>query len=224
MDLLADRNLIEDLKQVEFLSLCSNLETLTLYGNPICVKLNPDARDNDRSYNYRYEVIKILSHIKTLDDELTLNTKSIMANLRAQETNSAGARSKIVSHDDQCPFDDDWQLINDIIDEGIGPPEEKLAINGETGGTLEVQSWVSFALSFLFLPLQNVSGPTHHRAEEPGRVPVSGLFPPCVHSRHTAIRTRQFGPNPEPEPQPTAATATPNPSIFFQTTLTPSAT
>ena len=30
----------------------------------------------------------------------------------------------------QCPFDDDWQLINQILDEGIGPPEKNLAING----------------------------------------------------------------------------------------------
>ena len=112
------------------MSLCSNLQTLTLYGNPICAKPFPEAPDSDKSYNYRFEVIKILSHIKTLDDELTLNTKSIMASLRAQEATS-GPRSRVVTNDDQCPFDDDWQLINEIIDEGIGPPEEKLAINGE---------------------------------------------------------------------------------------------
>lgn len=62
--------------------------------------------------------------LEILDDELTLNTKS-----------KSLLKSKLLdksSNDDhqQCPFDDDWQLINQFIEEGIGPPEEKLAING----------------------------------------------------------------------------------------------
>jgi Leucine-rich repeat (LRR) protein len=40
------RNLIDDIKQVEFLNLCTNLENLTLYGNPICAKPTPEADDN----------------------------------------------------------------------------------------------------------------------------------------------------------------------------------
>ena len=40
------RNLIDDIKQIEFLNLCPNLENLTLYGNPICVKPCPEADDN----------------------------------------------------------------------------------------------------------------------------------------------------------------------------------
>ena len=44
--------------------------------------------------------------------------------------------SKRVNHEavpsthHECPFDDDWQLINQFIEEGIGPTEDKLAING----------------------------------------------------------------------------------------------
>ena len=32
----------------------------------------------------------------------------------------------------ECPFDDDWQLIGQFVEEGIGPCEEKLAISGKT--------------------------------------------------------------------------------------------
>lgn len=42
------RNLIDDLKQVEFLNLCPKLANLTLYGNPICSKPSPDAKENVR--------------------------------------------------------------------------------------------------------------------------------------------------------------------------------
>jgi hypothetical protein len=38
------RNLIEDIRQIEFLSLCSNLVSLTLEGNPICVKPNAETQ------------------------------------------------------------------------------------------------------------------------------------------------------------------------------------
>lgn len=61
--------------------------------------------------------------MQTLDDEFTLNIKpkspTKMLKLGNKSLNS-----------EQCPFDDDWQLINQILDEGIGPSEEKLAING----------------------------------------------------------------------------------------------
>lgn len=115
-------NLIDDIKQIEFLNLCSNLENLTLYGNPICVKPSPEAEDNDASYSYRHEVIKSLPSLRMLDDELTLSTSSLSPGKKSLTPNSN-------NNDHQCPFDDDWQIINQCIDEGIGPPEEKLAIN-----------------------------------------------------------------------------------------------
>ncbi|CAF0859802.1 unnamed protein product [Brachionus calyciflorus] len=111
-------NLIDDIKQVEFLNLCSKLENLTLYGNPICSKPYADSEEND-SYSYRHEIIKILPSLQILDDELTLDTKPL-APVKSNKNDNLSQ---------QCPFDDDWQLINELIDEGIGPPEEKLAIN-----------------------------------------------------------------------------------------------
>lgn len=131
-------NLIDDLKQVEFLNLCSKLENLTLYGNPICAKPTPDASDEDSIYSYRHEVIKILPHLKTLDDELTLSTKSlsplrpINSNPLLNNNNNNNNKATLSKHtvNYECPFDDDWQLINQFIAEGIGPSEDKLAING----------------------------------------------------------------------------------------------
>ncbi|RNA39995.1 leucine-rich repeat-containing 56 isoform X1 [Brachionus plicatilis] len=111
-------NLIDDIKQVEFLNLCTNLENLTLYGNPICSKPHSDFNDEE-SYSYRHEVVKMLPSLQILDDELTLGTKPLTPRTHDKHENI----------NKQCPFDDDWQLINDLIDEGIGPPEEKLAIN-----------------------------------------------------------------------------------------------
>lgn len=72
------------------------------------------------SYSYRHEVVKMLPSLQILDDELTLGTKPLTPRTHDKHENI----------NKQCPFDDDWQLINDLIDEGIGPPEEKLAING----------------------------------------------------------------------------------------------
>lgn len=73
-------------------------------------------------FKYRDEIIKILPSLKTLDDEPIFNTKT---KSKAKDIN--GVCLKNVS----CPFDDDWQLINQLLDEGIGPDEEKLAINGK---------------------------------------------------------------------------------------------
>jgi hypothetical protein len=73
--------------------------------------------------------------LQILDDELTLNTKPLSP--RKQVTKFGGSELKKSSSttidliQQQCPFDDDWQLINQILDEGIGPPEENLAINGK---------------------------------------------------------------------------------------------
>ena len=134
---------------------------MTLYGNPICVRPNLEAKENvifssikfnsslenlfssffllkDESYSYRYAVIKILPHVRLLDDEPTLGTKPLTSirikNPSERNNNYSSSNHKSLHQKNdrevECPFDDDWQLINELIDEGIGPPEEKLAING----------------------------------------------------------------------------------------------
>ena len=80
----------------------------------------------DSSYSYRHEIIKSLPTLRILDDELTLNTASLSPSKGKTKNDK---HHELNEH--QCPFDDDWQIINQWIEEGIGPPEEKLAINGE---------------------------------------------------------------------------------------------
>jgi hypothetical protein len=118
-------NLIDDIGQVEFLNLCTGLSNLTLYGNPVCVKREPGLAEKEEAYSYRGEVIRMLPGLKILDDELTVNDDGMKA--RKQ---TAGVVEMCASNLHECPFDDDWQLINQFIEEGIGPSEEKLAING----------------------------------------------------------------------------------------------
>lgn len=74
----------------------------------------------------------MLPSLQILDDELTLGTKPLTPRTHEKHENI----------NKQCPFDDDWQLINELIDEGIGPPEDKLAING---------NFFKFYLKLLFL-------------------------------------------------------------------------
>lgn len=120
------RNLIDDIKQIEFLNLCSNLKNLTLYGNPICSKQSLEAIENkdNKDYDYRREMIKILPDLKILDDELTVN----ISLLPVRAKTPADYQAPDNTHH-ECPFDDDWQLINQFIEEGIGPSEDKLAIS-----------------------------------------------------------------------------------------------
>ncbi len=69
--------------------------------------------------------------LQILDDELTLNTKPLSATTKAltSTTNIKDSKYQKDLYKQECPFDDDWQMINKFIEEGIGPPEEKLAIN-----------------------------------------------------------------------------------------------
>ena len=112
-------NLIDDLQQVEFLTLCTKLANLTLYGNPICAK----TYDRDSAYSYRHATLKLLPALSVLDDEPALS---------APPLRSAGDRGSATGLGvAECPFDDDWQLIGQFVEEGIGPCEEKLAISGK---------------------------------------------------------------------------------------------
>ena len=63
----------------------------------------------------------MLPSLKILDDEVILKKDKSKEELIREED---------YSQHNQCPFDDDWQLINKCLEEGVGPAEEKLAING----------------------------------------------------------------------------------------------
>lgn len=63
----------------------------------------------------------MLLNLITLDDEIIIRKEKPSEESKYLESNSPY---------NQCPFDDDWQLINKCLEEGVGPPEDKLAING----------------------------------------------------------------------------------------------
>ncbi|XP_043825970.1 LOW QUALITY PROTEIN: leucine-rich repeat-containing protein 56 [Dromiciops gliroides] len=60
-------NNIENLEQVRYLGLCKKLSTLTLEGNLICLRPDPEAPEAP-DYNYRAEVKKLIPHLQFLDD------------------------------------------------------------------------------------------------------------------------------------------------------------
>ncbi|XP_027715969.1 leucine-rich repeat-containing protein 56 isoform X2 [Vombatus ursinus] len=60
-------NNIENLEQVRYLGLCKKLHILTLEGNLICLRPEPEAAEAP-DYNYRAEVKKLIPHLQFLDD------------------------------------------------------------------------------------------------------------------------------------------------------------
>ncbi|KAJ6664974.1 hypothetical protein lerEdw1_005205 [Lerista edwardsae] len=60
-------NNIEDLNQIQYLGLCTKLSNLTVEGNFICLKPNPQSAEIP-DYNYRAEIKKLIPHLKCLDE------------------------------------------------------------------------------------------------------------------------------------------------------------
>ncbi|XP_036619744.1 leucine-rich repeat-containing protein 56 [Trichosurus vulpecula] len=60
-------NNIENIEQVRYLGLCKKLNMLTLEGNLICLRPDPEAAESP-DYNYRAEVKKLIPHLQFLDD------------------------------------------------------------------------------------------------------------------------------------------------------------
>lgn len=60
-------NDVEDLVQVQYLSLCSKLERLTLEGNPVCLRPNPTSTQM-ADYSYRAAVRELVPQLRYLDD------------------------------------------------------------------------------------------------------------------------------------------------------------
>ncbi|CAF5129167.1 unnamed protein product, partial [Rotaria sp. Silwood1] len=70
-----ESNLVDDLRQVEFLALCPSLNSLTLEGNPI--NNHPD---------YRIEIIQRLPRLQTLDDIPTNRINKISSSIPGEGT------------------------------------------------------------------------------------------------------------------------------------------
>ncbi|XP_043915589.1 leucine-rich repeat-containing protein 56 isoform X2 [Protopterus annectens] len=60
-------NNIDETIQIQYLGLCNKLNTLTLEGNPMCLKPYPNCSET-QGYNYRAEIRKLIPHLKYLDD------------------------------------------------------------------------------------------------------------------------------------------------------------
>ncbi|XP_053175918.1 leucine-rich repeat-containing protein 56 [Scomber japonicus] len=60
-------NDVDDLVQVQYLGLCNKLRTLTLGGNPVCIRPNPTATQMT-DYSYRAAVRELVPQLSYLDD------------------------------------------------------------------------------------------------------------------------------------------------------------
>ncbi|CAK6960034.1 leucine-rich repeat-containing protein 56 [Scomber scombrus] len=60
-------NDVDDLVQVQYLGLCNKLRTLTLGGNPVCIRPNPTATQTT-DYSYRAAVRELVPQLSYLDD------------------------------------------------------------------------------------------------------------------------------------------------------------
>ncbi|XP_052709136.1 LOW QUALITY PROTEIN: leucine-rich repeat-containing protein 56-like [Crassostrea angulata] len=99
-------NNIDDTQQIHYLAMCSNLSSLTLEGNPVCVLPTPDSSETE-DYDYRWTVKNIIAYLKILDEE-------------ALNLEPSPSKKKNV-------FDDDWAYLEELQrDVGIGGSTESL--------------------------------------------------------------------------------------------------
>ncbi|XP_023271303.1 leucine-rich repeat-containing protein 56 [Seriola lalandi dorsalis] len=107
-------NDVDDLVQVQYLGLCGKLQTLTLEGNPVCVRPNPTATQT-ADYRYRAAVRELVPQLHYLDDvrveEDGLSCSStmgedwaILRNSIRDRNSSQGATEDGETADSVCPY------------------------------------------------------------------------------------------------------------------------
>ncbi|XP_071359565.1 leucine-rich repeat-containing protein 56 isoform X2 [Trachinotus anak] len=107
-------NDVDDLVQVQYLGLCGKLQTLTLEGNPVCVRPNPTATQT-ADYRYRAAVRELVPQLCYLDDvrveEDGLSCSStmgedwaILRNSIRDRNPSQGATEDEETADSVCPY------------------------------------------------------------------------------------------------------------------------
>lgn len=67
-------NNVEEIAQIQFLAMCTQLNRLTLESNPVCVKPSPDSVQED--YDYRQAVKKVIPQLRYLDEEILTEESS----------------------------------------------------------------------------------------------------------------------------------------------------
>ncbi|XP_018411537.1 PREDICTED: leucine-rich repeat-containing protein 56 [Nanorana parkeri] len=90
-------NNIDQISELQYLALCSNLTTLTIEGNPVCVQPSPEET-TPADYNYRVVIKKTIPQIQYLDD------------VPADQINPTTPRTQ----------SEDWLMVKDLIKESVG--------------------------------------------------------------------------------------------------------
>ncbi|GFS10197.1 leucine-rich repeat-containing protein 56 [Elysia marginata] len=98
-------NNIDDITQVQYLSLCPKLRRLALDGNPICVYASPSEQEPDPDYDYRGSVRSLLPNLLVLDDE------RMDADLSNAACSSPSGESRSRHHN---VFDEDWAYLEEL--------------------------------------------------------------------------------------------------------------
>ncbi|KAH9491848.1 hypothetical protein Btru_029890 [Bulinus truncatus] len=124
-------NNVDDLVQVQYLSLCPKLRNLSLDGNPICASPSPNTEEPP-NYDYRETVRKLLPKLMILDDEPV-----------------DGCNSSMIRHN---VFDDDWAYLEELQKDAFlqeefiksDNSEELGAVGGERPATAALQPAMSY--------------------------------------------------------------------------------
>ncbi|KAM4733377.1 leucine-rich repeat-containing protein 56 [Anableps anableps] len=100
-------NCVDDLIQIQYLSLCPNLQTLALEGNPVCTRPHPTSLQAE-DYNYRAAVRELVPQLRYLDDVKveedivtccsTMEEDWDILRISVQESNSSETAEKIAHH------------------------------------------------------------------------------------------------------------------------------
>lgn len=114
-------NNIDDLAQIEFLSLCTSLRCLTIEGNPVC--LTPHPAQAAAGYDYRYAVKKAVPSLQVLDDEALVFPSA--GSEGGSSTPSMGSMST-------ASFSADWNFLLELEKEGtVLPPGSDFVVDPE---------------------------------------------------------------------------------------------
>ncbi|KAM5138652.1 leucine-rich repeat-containing protein 56 [Mantella aurantiaca] len=90
-------NNVDQISELQYLALCSNLTTLSIEGNPVCVRPNPEGTMHT-DYNYRVVIKKIIPQIQYLDD----------------------APADQINPGTPSTPSEDWLMVKDLIKESFG--------------------------------------------------------------------------------------------------------
>lgn len=93
-----ESNNVDDIMQVEFLSLCNNLTNLTMKGNPVEMAPTSDTKESDlKFYSYQDAILSRLPSLNVLDDEFLLVEK--VDGVEVKRVNPTKTKAKTYTND-----------------------------------------------------------------------------------------------------------------------------